>query len=146
MPLAKSEYVSDIWKDGIFRTYRFLDPSLIVLSMPNIYLGSLITRYQKTRSCFAPVAQAPSAAPKSEPWSISAPMLALLGAMSTRRRTWQRRLLPRGKVRRSWALDRSMSGVLRVCKRRWRSVLESLGGSILWCKSMVGVGTLFSIY
>lgn len=62
MPLPKSEYMSDIWKDGIFGKKVAAESEV------------LLTRMQQTRLSSAQEAQAPSAVLKSARSSIWALM------------------------------------------------------------------------
>lgn len=74
MPLSKSEYVSDIWKDGIFgRSFAHLMPRHTT-HISFLFLSNITS--QPTALSSAPVVLALYAALKSEPWFISAPTLA----------------------------------------------------------------------
>ena len=84
MPLPRSEYLSDVWKDGIFGTTLVL-PKLY----PPIRLANR-TFPQTTKSSSAPVATAPSAAPKCVPWCTWARTPASSGATWKRQRAWPR--------------------------------------------------------
>lgn len=89
MPLPKNEYVSDVWKEGIFKdkvvfctggagticTLRYHDPLVQPLD-PYFCSPSLVYFYSHSSS--------PQVVAKSELWSISAPTLASSGATTRR--------------------------------------------------------------
>jgi hypothetical protein len=77
MAMKKSDYLSEVWKDGIFSK-----------SIQRCNLISSHSPSQTTKSFSARVATAPSAAPRFEQWSTSAPMPASSAETSRRPNPW----------------------------------------------------------
>jgi hypothetical protein len=81
MAMKKSDYLSEVWKDGIFSK----PTPYIAISRPYTHPS------QTTKWFSAQVATAPSAVPKYEQWSIWEPMPALWAATSKRPNPWPNR-------------------------------------------------------
>lgn len=79
MAVPRSEYLSNVWRDGIF-------------GLKSLYVNStkLTSAIQITRSSFVLEEQGQSAVLKCEQWSISERMRASSDEMSRRQRTWPR--------------------------------------------------------
>ncbi len=78
MAMKKSDYLSDVWKDGIFSKPHHL----------NSCFKHGCSSFQMTKSSSVPAVTAASAVPKSEQWSTSEPMPASSAETSRRPSPW----------------------------------------------------------
>jgi hypothetical protein len=79
MALPRDEYLSSVWRDGIFGTMPLC---------PFTFQANGSLSFQKTRLSSVQAGRARSVLPRFELLSISAPMLALSDEMSRRPSPW----------------------------------------------------------
>lgn len=115
MPLPKSEYMSDIWKDGIFGKGHATESETLIL-----------TRVQQTRWSSAQEVQVPSVVLKSARSSTWEPTRALSVAMLKRRRAQRKKLQLSARVRRSLASAPWTFASSRASKTRPSAVSRNL--------------------